>query len=466
MNHFFNIKTCFIERKGAIVMLFLLIVTIINAQKIPKPEFDDSYAYTMFLDCKGKLDNYALLFIPSGIDIQLKNGDEHYGSLRMYIKPGYQEIKARLDQVKGYTTYTTDYSEQLTYFSPGEKYLLSVALGEKTSFFNINKLTAGEKEEIEQNFKAILNSNDGQDYITKYAAAIERITCSRNLDCNPRFSAVNQKLAYYSGGFDRAIILTTPGGNMLEYAIIPETYPLKVAGYFDWMPDGKSLLCVMENEPEKWCIAVIRPVPGKLEYTLVGEQYKTEKVSIDIEHYQPEIVVDVKEWILKWSRPRVSPDGQQVYFDYEQNNTSCIGVKDLSSNSLNTLSEGSCPTVSPDGNMLAYMSNKHLYIRPLKPGQESEGTAIVTEKNYACEKPEWSPDGRYLVFQAQYKDEWRSEELYAVNIESGKMFTLTRGKKVSCYEPEWADDGYIYLRIRQDEGREFSDIWRLKPNLP
>ena len=56
-----------------------------------------------------------------------------------------------------------------------------------------------------------------------------------------------------------------------------------------------------------------------------------------------------------------------------------------------------------------------------------------------CDSPDWSPDGRYILYSWQAPEQWK-HDIYLVEIATGRINQLTRGS--GSYEsPHWSPDG-------------------------
>lgn len=118
------------------------------------------------------------------------------------------------------------------------------------------------------------------------------------------------------------------------------------------------------------------------------------------------------------SDPRISPDGAQIAYvleslDLDENETrSAIWVVPYAGGEPRQLTAGrrhdSAPRWSPDGQMLAFVSDREgtrqIYLLPLGGGEPRR----LTDHPVGAHDPEWSPDGRRLAFLADGADR-RSE---------------------------------------------------------
>jgi Tol biopolymer transport system component len=88
---------------------------------------------------------------------------------------------------------------------------------------------------------------------------------------------------------------------------------------------------------------------------------------------------------------------------------------------------------SPDGSMLVYSMQGSLWLQAL----DSSNARQVTAGPGYDYQPDWSPDGRTIVFTRYLQDEM---ELQLLDIDSGKVRRLTATGAVNV-EPRWSPDG-------------------------
>ncbi|MGD8359494.1 MAG: DPP IV N-terminal domain-containing protein, partial [Lysobacterales bacterium] len=90
-------------------------------------------------------------------------------------------------------------------------------------------------------------------------------------------------------------------------------------------------------------------------------------------------------------------------------------------------------TWSPDGANLAFSMQGSLWVQSLG----STTARQLTDGPGYDYQPDWSPDGRYILF-ARYLDD--AVEIYRLELESGSSEQLTSGGDVNL-EPRWSPDG-------------------------
>jgi|GEM_PF-3163200 len=107
---------------------------------------------------------------------------------------------------------------------------------------------------------------------------------------------------------------------------------------------------------------------------------------------------------------------------------------------INCLVEGTNPTVSPDGNTIAFEVSsgspdfaKYIYII------DSNGTGItqVTYGSVYDESPSWSPDGKQIAFSSNRDVGW---EIYIVTLANREISRITHNTDEE-FGPTWSPDG-------------------------
>ena len=103
-------------------------------------------------------------------------------------------------------------------------------------------------------------------------------------------------------------------------------------------------------------------------------------------------------------------------------------------------------TWSPDGTELIYSMQGSLWRQPLDSGI---ATQLTAGPGYDYQ-PDWSPDGKRVVFVRYVKD---ALEIQVLNLDNGRVTALTTGGDVNV-EPRWSPDGQrIAFVSTRDTGR-------------
>lgn len=140
---------------------------------------------------------------------------------------------------------------------------------------------------------------------------------------------------------------------------------------------------------------------------------------------------------LSWS-----PDGQKLIFGMDGDNIRSdiylltIGASEPVNLTKTMAYDEKDPAISPDGRRVAFVSGRRkgagffldLYSMRIDGG----GARLLLECSELCHHPDWSPDGKQLVFQM-------GKDLYLIPAGGGKAQKLTSGG-VSQF-PAWSPDG-------------------------
>ena len=145
----------------------------------------------------------------------------------------------------------------------------------------------------------------------------------------------------------------------------------------------------------------------------------------------------------------VSPDGKRVAMILSKDGNPEVYVCDATGGNekrlTNTRADESSPCWSPDGNTICVVSSKDgipsLYLVSANGGEmrrlRTTGVPRATE-------PEWSPDGKWIIFTAM----WREFAICKVPAQGGTAEVLTTGE-----DPSWAPNSRTVIFSRRVKGR-------------
>ncbi|HEY7291438.1 MAG TPA: amidohydrolase family protein [Vicinamibacterales bacterium] len=138
-------------------------------------------------------------------------------------------------------------------------------------------------------------------------------------------------------------------------------------------------------------------------------------------------------------RPVISPDGSRVAFA-ALGDIYVMPVGGKPENITHDAALDTDPAWSPDGNRLAYSSDKdnehlQLFVRDMRSGQTRQVTHITTQPQGAA----WSPDGKRIAF-FNVTGMWRVAEISVVDVESGAV-TKLHDTLAQPGSPTWSPDG-------------------------
>jgi Tol biopolymer transport system component/DNA-binding winged helix-turn-helix (wHTH) protein len=164
--------------------------------------------------------------------------------------------------------------------------------------------------------------------------------------------------------------------------------------------------------------------------------------------------------------PTVSPDGNQLAYensDEEQNlwqlelrdTTHASGPPSIlvpSAKTYNLL-----PQYSPDGRKIAFQSDRSGYPEVWVCDGDGSHPIQITSLETVTGSPHWSPDGRYLAFDSRPK---QHSEIYVVEPGAGAPRAVASFPDADTVLPSWSRDGqWIYFASNKG-GKEFQ-IWKV-----
>jgi TolB protein len=116
------------------------------------------------------------------------------------------------------------------------------------------------------------------------------------------------------------------------------------------------------------------------------------------------------------------------------------------------------PAWSPDGSTIAFVSkrsgNSDLYAM----SSDGSGTRQLTSTKEDDAQPDWSPDGKQIVFSRG-----PSTRLYVINAD-GSGARRVGDQEVDETEPAWSPDGRWIAYSRRDPGTSIRELWLVRPD--
>jgi serine/threonine protein kinase/Tol biopolymer transport system component len=141
------------------------------------------------------------------------------------------------------------------------------------------------------------------------------------------------------------------------------------------------------------------------------------------------------------SRPFLSVDGTRAVYISDRTGNSDIWSKDLSTGKETNLTfspdSENYGIISADGKKIAYMkanTKRSIYSVDFAGGSTEKVCDI-------CGTPaHWSPDGKYILYEIE--GEKARVPLSAVEVSSGRKFTVVSDPKLSLFDPRFSPDGH------------------------
>jgi TolB protein len=173
----------------------------------------------------------------------------------------------------------------------------------------------------------------------------------------------------------------------------------------------------------------------------------------------------------------VSPDGRKILFSALMNGVWKIAEVEFGSTNVTVLGEGLMPCYDPSGKTILFARTvsgwNHLFT--MEAGTGAGLTQLTGSDRFYCIYPNWSPDGKAIVFASNQDAVDKSKSvrdfasnLYTIKVDGSDLVQLTTGA-AQCTQPHWGEDGYIYFACcaaEPPQGRHYNyDLWRLRPVL-
>ena len=183
----------------------------------------------------------------------------------------------------------------------------------------------------------------------------------------------------------------------------------------------------------------------------------------------------VSDYIAQGERPAWSPDGQRLAFDSNRDGDYEIYTMNANGSGVVQITDqatsGYRPVWSPSGQQIAFVSSRdgrqEIYV------MNADGSGVdrlfikggVSE--FGDDVPDWSPDGRRIAF-ASVRDGKGNREIYVRNADGSGIVRLTNDNYLD-FDPVWSPDGEkIAFYSERDGNREIyvmnadgSDVSRL-----
>ena len=116
------------------------------------------------------------------------------------------------------------------------------------------------------------------------------------------------------------------------------------------------------------------------------------------------------------------------------------------------------PAWSPDGTTIAFVSKRSGNSDIYAMDADGSGTRPLTKTKEDDAQPDWSPDGKQIVFSRG-----SPARLFVMNADGSGARRLT-DEEVDETEPAWSPDGSLIAYSRRDPGSSIRELWLVRPD--
>jgi Tol biopolymer transport system component len=259
---------------------------------------------------------------------------------------------------------------------------------------------------------------------------------------NPKWSPDGTKLAFTSANQKGLWVADADGANIQQI-----TDDESVGFGFSWSYDSNNLLArhSKQNGPRR--THAVKLYSAETGAATELTEYRNQMPAVPVfATNQQQVLIPLRDRVETLEsglqqRMKTLGDGQETAQPVVLNNRSEIQVATAQSNSYNTLVpfEGRTflnATPSPDGQRIAFeVMGGNLYI------MNTDGSNIVDLGR--ANRPEWSPDGRYLAAMLADDDGYQmtQSDIVAFTTDGSECLYFTTSSGLVAMNPSWSPDG-------------------------
>jgi Tol biopolymer transport system component/DNA-binding winged helix-turn-helix (wHTH) protein len=260
-------------------------------------------------------------------------------------------------------------------------------------------------------------------------------------DWGPSFSPDGKRVLFVRSrdtGFSEEI-MTIPsyGGSVARVA----SEPARILGPPQWSFDGQSVIFASDrnSHPALWRVSLTNEAPIEINdsgwYPAVSRKgYKlayqrvTRSLSVwemNLAEKQKHILIPSTSETDQGPGPQLSPDGQKIAYMSDRSGTMEIWVSDRDGKNpvqLSAIGSAGTPRWSPDGQSIAFdaRTKNGIYVYTVKLNEGVPKLLIGDAHENVC--PSWSPDGHWVYFASSRTGEW---QVWKIPAEGGVPIQVT-----------------------------------------
>jgi Tol biopolymer transport system component len=157
---------------------------------------------------------------------------------------------------------------------------------------------------------------------------------------------------------------------------------------------------------------------------------------------------------------QISPDGARVAYrrDSDNHNESDIWILDLARGSSTRLTFGQgtfeYPVWSPDGTEIAFAGLKDKRFQVFRQRVDGSGEAqVMSQTNENARPLDWSPDGRFLIYDTSPNTTFAIEDIWILPLEKGAQPIAFANSRFDESAPRFSPDGRWIAYESNETGR-------------
>jgi len=234
---------------------------------------------------------------------------------------------------------------------------------------------------------------------------------------------------------------------------------------------GASAVTQLTNDPGKDVMPAVSP-DGKLVAFASSRSGNWDIYLTDIAGGQP---IQMTNDPAAEIHPSFSPDGKWLaYCQFgEQSGQWELVLIELANPAVKRfIGYGLFPNWSPVGDRIVFQRARERGTRwysvwtiDLVDGEAMRPTEVAASGNCAVITPDWSPDGRHIVFctvMEQAEDKAKQSDVWVVDVDGRNRTNLTRSRFTNL-QPIWASDGSIFFTSNRSLA-DGENVWSLRPD--